>query len=123
MPAAGVVGPTAAELDRAVANVFAALALLAEAVILELQHRREGEGVVGAGDVDVLRPDAGIWPKDLARVIAGNSRDRPVLVVHVEPRLVAAADDAANQHERVLAVARALGGGDNDGGRVVGFDA
>ena len=91
--------------DRAVADVFAAFALLAEAVILELQHRREGEGVVGAGDVDILRPDPGIRPQDLPGVIAGDGRDRPVLVMHVEARLVAAPDDAADQHQRVLAVA------------------
>ncbi len=36
------------------------------------------------------------------RVIAGDGRDRPVLVMHVEARLVAAADDAADQHQRLL---------------------
>ena len=73
MAAAGVVGPPAAELDGAVADVLAALALLAEAVVLELQHGGEGEGVVGAGDVDVLRPDAGVRPQDL---LARSSRRR-----------------------------------------------
>src|SRR4051794_5140417 len=46
MAAAGVVGPLAAEANGAVAHVVAALALLAEAVVLELQHGGEGEGVV-----------------------------------------------------------------------------
>src|SRR4029077_2730654 len=108
MAAARIIRPLAAELDRTARDIFAALALLAEAVILELQHRREGESVVGAGDVDVLRADPGIGPQDLARVIAGNGRDRPVLVMHVEPRFVAAADDAADQYQRMLAVAGAL---------------
>ena len=68
VPAAGVVGALAAEPDGAVADVLAAFALLAEAVVLELQHGREGEGVVGAGDIDVLGPDAGVGPQDLARI-------------------------------------------------------
>src|SRR5215203_5592144 len=45
MTAAGVVGPPAAEPDRAVADILPAVALLAEAVALELQHGGEGEGV------------------------------------------------------------------------------
>src|SRR5437867_542531 len=67
MPAAGVVGPLAAEADGAVADVLATIALLAETVVLELQHGGEGEGVVGAGDVDILGADAGVGPQDLAR--------------------------------------------------------
>src|SRR5437868_6162342 len=98
MAAAGIVGPSAAELDGAARDVIAALALLAEAVILELQHRREGEGVIRAGDVDIFRPDPGIGPQDLPCVIAGDGRNRPVLVMHVEPRLVAAADHTADQY-------------------------
>jgi len=109
MAARGVVGPLAAELDRAARHILAALALLAEPVFLELQHRREGEGVVGSGDVDILRPDPGIRPQDLPRIKAGDGRDRSVLVMHVEARLVAAADDAADQHQRMLAVLGALG--------------
>src|SRR5205807_1282650 len=65
MAAAGVVGPPAAELNGAARDIFAALAFLAEAVILELQHRRESEGVVRAGDVDVLGSDPGIRPQNL----------------------------------------------------------
>src|SRR5262245_28746329 len=72
MAAARIVGPTAAEANRAVADIGPAIALLAEAVILELQHGGEGEGVVRAGDVDVLRPDAGVGPQDLARIAAGH---------------------------------------------------
>ena len=123
MAARGVVGPLAAERDRAVRHVVAALALFAEAVILELQHRRKGEGVVGAGDVDILGPDPGVRPQNLLRVMAGDGRDRPVLVMHVEPRLVAAADDAADQHQRLLHVLGAVGAGDDDAGGVVGLDA
>src|SRR6516225_10662321 len=53
VPAAGIVGPLAAEADGAVADVVPPLALIAEAVIFELQHGGEGEGVVRAGNVDV----------------------------------------------------------------------
>src|SRR5207245_107831 len=56
--ARGVVGAPAAELDDPARDVLTALALLAEAVLLELQQRRERERVVGAGDVHVLRTDA-----------------------------------------------------------------
>ena len=107
----------------AVRDVLAALALLAEAVILKLQHRREGEGVVGAGDVHILRARPGIRPQDVLGVIAGDTRDRAVLVVHVEARLVAAADHPADQDQRVLAVLRPLGRGHDDRGAVVGLDA
>src|SRR6266481_9985837 len=123
MAAAGVVGSPATELDGTAADIFAALALFAEAIILELQHGGEGEGVVGAGDVDVLRPDPSIRPQDLPGIIAGDGRDRPVLVVHVEPRLVAAADNPADQYQRMLAVAGALRRGHDDCGRIVGLDA
>src|SRR5919106_5852664 len=67
MAAAGVVRPPAAEMDDAVAAVGAAFAGLTEAVGLELQERCEGEGVVRAGDVDVLGSDPGVAPQDLAR--------------------------------------------------------
>src|SRR5208282_1177582 len=46
MASASIVGPSAAKLDRAARHILAPLALLAEAVILELQHRREGKGIV-----------------------------------------------------------------------------
>ena len=56
MPARGVVRPPAAQPHGAVGDVVAAFALLAEPVILKLQHRGEGEGVVGAGGIDILGP-------------------------------------------------------------------
>src|SRR5262245_62310672 len=87
MATAGVVGAPSAELDGAVADVLAALALLAEAVVLQLQHGGEGEGVVGAGDIDVLRCYARVRPQDLPSVVPGHGRDRPCLVVHVAARL------------------------------------
>src|SRR5262249_36800040 len=111
MAAAGVVGAAPAEPDGAVAHVVAAFSLLAEAVVLELQHRGEGEGVVGAGDVDVVGSDAGIGPQDVARITAGHGRYRPVLIMHVHARLVTAADDAADEHQGMAAVARALRAG------------
>src|SRR5215469_585574 len=123
MPAAGVVGTAAPQLYCAAADIFTALSLLAEPVILQLQHCREGKSIIGAGDVDVLRSDPGIGPEDLAGVIAGHCGDRPVLVMHVETRLVAAAHHAADQYQRLLAVAGPLGGGHDDRGRIVGLDA
>jgi len=102
MAAAGVVRPLAAQPDRAIADVVTPLALPAEAVVLELQHGGEGEGVVGAGEVDVLRSEPGIGPENFPRVMAGDGRDRPGLVVHVGARLAAAADHAADLHQRLL---------------------
>ena len=56
-----VVRPFPAEHDGAVGDVVAALAFLAEAVILQLQHRGEGEGVIGAREIDVL--SSGLTPE------------------------------------------------------------
>src|SRR5262245_55260031 len=123
MPAAGVVGTPAAEPNGAVADVMAALALLAEAVVLELQHGGEGERIVRPGDIDVLGADARVRPQDLAGVAAGHGGDRPGLVVHIAAWLAAAAHHAADQHGWVAAVTRALGARDNDGSGVVGLDA
>src|SRR5262249_26499534 len=79
----GVVWSLAAEVDRAVRDVLAAIAFFAETVILKLQHRGEGEGVVRAGDVNIFRAYTRVRPQDFAGVIAGDPRDRPVLIVHV----------------------------------------
>ena len=46
-----------------------------------------------------------------------------MLVVHVDPRLVAAADDAADQRPRMAAVAGAVGAGHDQRSAVVGLDA
>src|ERR1044072_5714425 len=114
MAAAGVVGPPAAQANGAVGDVVAALALLAEAVILELQHGGEGEGVVRAGDVDVLGPHARVGPQDVLGIVAGNGRDRAGLVVHVGARLAAAPDDAPDQRPRMATVPRPGGAGHDD---------
>src|ERR671918_384412 len=66
----GVVGAPAAELDDPARDVMAALALLAEAVLLELQHRRKRERVVGAGDVHVVGADARLAEDDVLGVVA-----------------------------------------------------
>ncbi len=121
--AGGVVRPRAAELDDARGDVVAALARLAKAVRLELHQGGEGEGVVGAGDVDLVRPDAGVRPQDVLGVVAGDGRDRPVLVVHVEPRLADPPGDRLDHRRRVFAIASAIQAGDDDAGRVVGLDA
>ena len=68
-------------------------------------------------------PTPALGHRMLRGVMAGDGRDRPVLVMHVEPRLGAAADDAADQHQRLLHVAGALGRGHDDRGRIVGLDA
>src|SRR3546814_18944478 len=104
MAAAGVVRPPAAEPHGAVRHVLPALALLAEAVILELEHGGEGEGVVGAGHVHLLRPEARIGPEDVLAVMAGDGGDRPVLIVHVDARLADPARDGADQARRMAAV-------------------
>src|SRR5215510_2447620 len=121
MPAAGVVRPPSAEFDGAIADVVPALALLAEAVVLELQHGRECERVVGARDVNVLRADARIGPEDLAGIPAGYGRDWTCLVVHVDAGLAHPARDAANKCQRVLEIARVIRARDDDGGGVVGL--
>src|SRR5262249_15628985 len=71
--AGGVVGPAAAELDDAAGHVLPALPLLAEAVLLELEHGREGERVVRSRDVHVLRRDARLPEHDVLRVVAGDA--------------------------------------------------
>src|SRR5258705_4751633 len=114
MPARGIVGPLPAQLDDAAGDVGPALALLAEAILLELEHGGEGEGVVGAGDVHVLRPDAGLAEHDLLGVVAGHAADRPMRPVEVEARLVDAAGDAHDVGGLALEVARALGPGDGE---------
>ena len=68
-------------------------------------------------------PTPGIGPQDFLGVMAGDGRDRAVLVMHVHARLVAAPDDAADQDERMPAVLGAIGRGHDDRGRVVGLDA
>src|SRR5262249_23610058 len=46
----------------------------------------ESEGVVGTGNVDLLRPDARIGPQDFAGVSAGHRGYGAALVVHVDAR-------------------------------------
>src|SRR6516164_1825730 len=72
MATRGVVRPFSTEHDGTVRDVVAAVALLAEAVVLELQHGGEGKGIIGAREIDVLRADAGIRPEDFFGVVAGN---------------------------------------------------
>ena len=123
MPAGGVLRPLAAQPGDAGGDVFAALALLAEPVIFQLQHGGEGERVIRADGIDVLGPHAGVRPQDVLGVITGDAGDRAVLVMHVHARLAAAADDAADQRRGVPQVLRPLGPGDDDRGGVVGLHA
>src|SRR5256886_3879018 len=121
--ARGVVGPPAAELDDPARDVVAALALLAEAVLLELEHRRERERVVGAGDVHVVGPDAGLAEHDVLRVVTGDARDRAVRPVEVDAGLGHAPGDAHDGDGPVAAVTGPLGRGHDEAGRVVGPEA
>src|SRR5882672_8116172 len=73
MPTRGIVRTTSAELDDATRDVLPTLPLLAEAVVLKLQHGGEGKRIIGASQVDLLRPHAGIRPQDVLGVVA---RDR-----------------------------------------------
>src|SRR4051812_6253802 len=76
MPTAGIVGTFPAEPNGPVANILTSFALLAKSVVLELQHRREGERIIRAGNVDVLWPNTGIGPEDFASIVASDGRDR-----------------------------------------------
>src|SRR5450755_3092293 len=67
-----VVRPFSTEHDGTVRDIVTALALLAEAVILELQHGGEGEGVIGAREIDIFRAHARIRPEDVLGVVTGN---------------------------------------------------
>ena len=54
-----LIGSRATHVDRAARRERAALALGAEAVVLELQEHGDGEAVVELGDVDVVGSEAG----------------------------------------------------------------
>src|SRR5262249_12338446 len=123
MSAARIVRPPSAELDGAIADVVPALALLAEPIVLKLQHGRECKGVVGSGGVDVLRADTGVGPQDVAGISAGDRRDRTRLIVHIDARLAHATRDAADERRGVLEVARMSRTCDYDGRGVVGLHA
>ena len=122
-PAMGVDRQLAAQPDAAVHHERPALALLAEAQDLELAHHGEGEAVVDLGDVDVLRPDAGHREAAL-----GAAFTRPK-----SRRSGRCAIDAGDSgwpsatpmigDQRLLQVARAVGGADDDGGAAVALQA
>src|SRR5882724_10219426 len=123
MAARGIVGPRAPELDDPARHVGAALALLAEPVLFQLQHRGEGEGVVRAGDVDLLGRDPGLGKDDVLGVVAGHPRDGAVRPVEVQAWLRHAARHAHDVDGPRLQVAGALGRRDDDARRVVGLEA
>ena len=123
LAAAGVVGPLGAETGDAAADVVAALALGAEPEVFQREHAGEGKGIVGAGDIDVLRPEAGVAPEDLARVAAGPRGDGAELIGHIGPRRTAPADHPEDTGGRMPVVVGAIGAGDDEGGGVVGFHA
>src|SRR5213593_4593955 len=96
-----VVGTRAPELDDPARHVGAALTLLTEPVLLQLEHGGEREGVVGAG----------------------HPRDGAIRPVEVQARLRHAARDAHDMDRPVLQVARAFDRRDDDARRVVRLDA
>src|SRR6266545_7052421 len=100
-----VVGTRAPELDDPARHVGAALALLAEPVLLQLEHGGEREGVVGAGDVDVLGRDPGLRKDDVLGVVTGHPRDGAIRPVEVQARLRHAARDAHDMDRPVPQVA------------------
>ena len=109
MAAAGVVGPSAAQVDYAAGNVVLPFALLAPAVVLELQQHCVGEGVVAAGYVDVVVGHPGQVEYPGADVVARHPADRAVLVVEVAAGLGAAALDTEDVHGLLLQVPGPLG--------------
>src|SRR2546422_9885580 len=121
--ARGVVGALAAELDDPARHVRSTLALLAEPVLFQLQHGREGERVVRAGDVDVLGRDPGLREDDVLGVVAGHARDGAVRPVEVQARLRHAAGDAHDVDGSMLQIAGALGRRHDDACRVVRLEA
>src|SRR2546430_820107 len=121
--ARGVVGAPAAYLNDHAGDVLPPLSLLTETVFFQLQHGREGEGVVGAGQVRVVGPDARLAEDDVLGVVARDAGDRAVRPVEVQAGLRHAPGDAHDVDGPVAAGARALGRGHDDAGRVVGLEA
>ena len=123
LAASGVVGAAASEPDRAVAHVLAPFSFGAEAVVLELEQRGEGEGVVGPRDVDVLGPETRVGPQDVLCVVPRDPGERAVLEVVVRAGFQAAADDRLDSGRDLLEVSRSLCAGHDEACRVVGLDA
>src|SRR4029453_11166853 len=113
----------AAQLDDAARYVRPALALLAEAVLLELQHGGERERVIGAGDVDVVRADAGLAEHDVLGVIAGDAGDGPGGPVEIGPRLAPSAPPPPHVARVPPQITRLLRARHDEGGGVVRLQA
>ena len=117
-----LIGRSPPSADAAVHDERPALAFLAEAQKLELVDHREGEAVVDLGDVDVLGPDARhvvgarcrLGEAELQQVGALGDRGR---------RFGMALGHAHHRDQRLLEVARAVGGADDDGGAAVALQA
>src|SRR5262249_38153408 len=86
--AARVGGPPPPELKYAARHVVAPFTDRAETVAFEQQYRREREGVVAAGQLDVFRLHARIAEDDALGEVARLPGDRRALVVHGRERLV-----------------------------------
>src|SRR5262245_11270134 len=119
----GVVRALAAQPDDPAAHVVAPLALLAEAVLLELEHRGERERVVGTRDVHVLGRDPGLSEDDVLGVIAGHAADRAVGPVKVRARLADSPGHAHHVDGTGPEVAGTLGRRHDHAGGVVGLEA
>jgi hypothetical protein len=125
--AAGVDRQAAAGLDRPAGHERTALALGAEAVVLDLQQDGDREAVVQLGDVDVGGPEAGAA---VQRLGDGLGRQRGDVVAQhdgeLDPRLRVdqrARGRGADEHRWVRRVTSAFGAGDDDGGGAVGLQA
>src|SRR4051812_19224010 len=123
MATRGIVRTPSAKLDDATRDVLAAFPLLAKAVVLKLQHGGEGERIVGARQVYLLRTHSGIRPEDILGVVARDRRDRSVLIVHVDPWLAAAPHHGADLHQWLLQILGALGPRHDEARRIIRLHA
>ena len=104
----------------AVGDELAALALLAEAEVLQLHQHRDGKTVVDRGVFDVLRRDAGLLEGARAGPDAGGVSEIEILAAARALHRLAMADQA---HQRLLQALGNLRRGDDQRAAAVGDDA
>ena len=104
----------------AVGYELAALALLAEADVLELHQHGDGEAVIDRGVFDVLRRDAGFLERARAGPDAGGVSEVEILAAARALHRLAMADQA---HQRSLQAFGDLRRGDDHRATAVGDDA
>src|SRR6266702_5366732 len=104
----------------AVGDELAALALLAEAEVLELHQDRDGEAVVDRGVFDVLRRDAGFLERARTGPDAGGVREIEILAAARALHRLAMADQP---HQRLLQALGNLGRRYDQRAAAIGDDA